>query len=53
MPKNKLIKIIKDLLKADIEMIFLHQLSEEELKTLADSIKDRMDNLKKKKANEH
>jgi hypothetical protein len=47
MPKNKLIQIIKGLLKADIEMIFLHQLTEEELKALADSIKDRIEDLKK------
>lgn len=49
MPKNKLINIIRELLKADIEMLFLHQLNEEELKTLADSIKERIDHLKKNK----
>lgn len=48
MPKNRLIQIIKELLKADIEMIFLHQLSEEELKALAESIKDRINDLKRK-----
>jgi len=46
MPKKKLIEIIKELLKADIEMHFLHQLDEEELRALADSIKERIDELK-------
>jgi hypothetical protein len=46
MPKKKLIEIIKELLKADIEMHFLNQLDEEELQALADSIKERIDALK-------
>jgi hypothetical protein len=46
MPKKKLIEIIKELLKADIEMHFLHQLDEEELQSLADSIRERVDALK-------
>jgi len=45
MPKKKLIEIIKELLKSDIEMHFLHQLHEEELMTLAESIKERIDEL--------
>ena len=49
MPKRKLIEIIKELLKTDLEMLFLHQLSEDELKDLADSIRDRIDELKKRK----
>ena len=46
MPKKKLIEIIKELLKADIEMHFLNQLDEEELRSLADSIRERIDELK-------
>ncbi len=46
MPKKKLVEIIKGLLKADMDMLFLHQLDEEELRTLADSIKERVDELK-------
>jgi hypothetical protein len=49
MPKKKLIEIIKDLLKTDLEMFFLHQLDEDELRDLADSIKERIEQLKKKK----
>ena len=49
MPKKKLIGIIKELLKTDLEMLFLHQLSEDELRNLADSIQDRIDELKKRK----
>jgi len=49
MPKKKLIEIIKGLLKTDLEMLFLHQLDEDELRDLADSIKDRIEQLKKKK----
>jgi hypothetical protein len=49
MPKKKLIEIIKDLLKTDLEMLFLHQLDEDELRDLADSIKERIEQLKKKK----
>ena len=48
MPKKKLIKITKELLKADIEMHFLDQLDEEELRTLVDSIQERIDQLMKK-----
>jgi hypothetical protein len=46
MPKKKLIEIIKELLKEDMEMHFLHRLDEDELRTLADSIKERIDELK-------
>jgi|WetSurMetagenome_2_1015567.scaffolds.fasta_scaffold197430_1 hypothetical protein len=46
MPKKKIIEIIKDLLKADIEMHFLNQLDEGELQALADSIRERIDALK-------
>jgi hypothetical protein len=46
MPKKKLIEIIKGLLKADMEMHFLNQLNEEELRALADSIKERINELK-------
>jgi len=49
MPKKKLIEIIKELLKTDLEMLFLHQLSEDELRDLAASIQARIDHLKKKK----
>jgi len=49
MPKKRLIEIIKELLKTDMEMIFLHQLSEDELRDLADSIKDRIHELKRRK----
>ena len=48
MPKKKLIEIIKELLKADVEMLFLHQLTEDELNTLVDAIQERIDQLKKK-----
>jgi hypothetical protein len=48
MPKKKLIEIIKELLKADMEMLFLHQLDEGELRILADSIKERIVELKGK-----
>jgi|WetSurMetagenome_2_1015567.scaffolds.fasta_scaffold446291_2 hypothetical protein len=48
MPKKKLIEIIKELLKADLEMHFLDRLDEEELKTLADSIRERIDQLRKR-----
>jgi hypothetical protein len=48
MPKKKLIKIIKELLKADIEMHFLNQLDEDELRTLVDSVQERIDELKKR-----
>ena len=48
MPKKKLIEIIKELLKADVEMLFLHQLTEDELNTLVDAINERIDQLKKK-----
>jgi hypothetical protein len=48
MPKKKLIEIIKALLKADIELHFLDQLHEDELNTLADSIRERIDDLKKR-----
>jgi len=48
MPKKKLIEIIKELLKADVEMLFLQQLTEDELNTLVDAIKERIDQLKKK-----
>jgi hypothetical protein len=53
MPKKKLIEIIKELLKADLDMIFLHQLDEEELKALADSIKERIDGLKDRLKSHH
>ena len=46
MPKKKLIEIIKELLNADVEMHFLNQLDEDELQSLADSIKERIDELK-------
>jgi hypothetical protein len=46
MPKKKLIEIIKELLKADMEMHFLQQLDEEELRILIDSIQERVDELK-------
>jgi hypothetical protein len=36
------------LLKADIEMHFLDQLDEEELRTLVDSIQERIDQLRKR-----
>jgi len=36
------------LLKADIEMHFLDQLDEDELRTLVDSIQERVDQLMKK-----
>ncbi len=49
MPKKKLIEIIRGLLKAEVEMHFLDQLHEDELKALADSIRERIDGLKKKK----
>ena len=49
MPKKKLIEIIRELLKAEVEMHFLDQLHEDELKALADSIRERIDGLKKKK----
>jgi hypothetical protein len=49
MPKRKLVEIIKELLKTDLEMLFLHQLSEDELKDLADSIRDRIDEIKNRK----
>jgi hypothetical protein len=48
MPKKKVIEIIKELLKADVEMLFLHQLTEDELNTLVDAIQERIDQLKKK-----
>ena len=53
MPKKKLIDIIKDLLKADMEMHFLNQLNEEELRALADSIKERIDELKDRLKSRH
>jgi hypothetical protein len=53
MPKKKLIEIIKELLKADLDMIFLHQLDEEELRILADSIKERIDELKDRLKSHH
>jgi hypothetical protein len=43
MPKKKLTETIKELLKSDMEMLFLHQLDEEELRLLADSIRERID----------
>ena len=48
MPKKKLIEIVKELLKADVEMLFLHQLTEDELNTLVDAIRERIDQLKRK-----
>lgn len=49
MPKKRLIEIIKELLKTDLEMLFLHQLTEDELRELTASIQDRIDHLTKKK----
>ena len=49
MPKKKLIEIIRELLKAEVEMHFLDQLHEDELQALADSIRERIDGLKRRK----
>jgi hypothetical protein len=49
MPKKKLIEIIRELLKAEMEMHFLDQLHEDDLQALADSIRERIDGLKRRK----
>ncbi len=49
MPKKKLVEIIKELLKAEVEMHFLDQLHEDELRALADAIRERIDGLRKRK----
>jgi hypothetical protein len=49
MPKKKLVEIIKELLKAEVEMHVLDQLHEDELRALADAIRERIDGLRKRK----
>jgi len=47
MNKEKLLDIIKELLKTDYDLNFLLGLKKEELKTLVACIRDRVDNFSK------
>jgi hypothetical protein len=47
MTKEKLIEIIKDILKTDIDLRFLLQLTETELETLVACIRDRVEQVGK------
>jgi len=47
MTKEKLMKIIKDILKTDIDLRFLLQLTETELETLVACIRDRVEQVGK------
>jgi hypothetical protein len=46
MAKDKLIKILQEILKTDIDLNFLLQLKENELETLVACIRDRIENMK-------
>lgn len=47
MTKKKLMEIIKDILKTDIDLRFLLQLTETELETLVACIRDRVEQVGK------
>jgi hypothetical protein len=47
MTKEKLMEIIKDILKTDIDLRFLLQLTETELETLVACIRDRVEQVGK------
>ena len=44
MTKEKLVEKIKELLKTDMELLFLLDLKKEEIETLVACIRDRIDN---------